>query len=85
MPLLQVSVKVVGNTSSAWISTAGSTNIIVGVIGSSEYRVEYNLGGDAVYAADSSEMTKQGTLIAKAENVRVTNTGVRLLKFEVFA
>lgn len=85
MPVIQGPIEVAGNSESAWVSTDGETNIIVGVKGPN-YRVQYHLGSESsVYAADESLASSDGVLIAKAAAVRVVAKKSNSVKFEVFA
>ena len=84
MPVLQGPTTVAGNSISTWVSTDGETNIAVGVQNSKDARIEYNFGSAQIYGVDPSNMTRDGAIVAKANEIRVRNTGTLEISFEVF-
>jgi len=74
-------VTVAGNDESLWIDTSGSTNIVVGVKGSS-YQIQFHLGTDT-HIFPAGKPSSGSTVIAKAAFIRVVNTGTSALNFEV--
>ena len=74
-------VQVAGGATSNWVDTSGSTNIVVGVKGSS-YQIQFHLGTDT-HIFPAGKPSSGSTVIAKAAFIRVVNTGTSALNFEV--
>ncbi len=83
MPIIQGQTSVAPKATSAWVATDSITNIAIGIIGKG-VKIQFNLGGTDVYDVDPLNINNSGTVIAKAFEVRVMNTGDKAVTFEVF-
>ena len=83
MAIITGKTAVTAGNASAWSSTDGVSNILVGVNGA-DYTIEYNLGSDLIYGIKyTSGATNQAIVVAKANQVRV-RAGIEDVNFEVF-
>ncbi len=84
MPIIQGQTSVAPKTASAWVATDDIANIAVGIVGKGG-KIQFNLGGTDVYDIDPVNINNDGAVVAKAFEVRVINTGDKVITFEVFS
>lgn len=72
MPSLLAKTEVPGGTSSAWTSTDGYSNIVLGLSGAGVAKVEFHLGDVGTIYSYPRSKPLDTVVIAKAAAVRIT-------------